>query len=100
MSLIPFIPSFVFSLAVQFLLWFNLLFPYNTLTEGFNRKLYLIFSVSGFFIACISFVFFRVLLFDKMSRKAFVIGSVFLILCILSCVYFAISGLTGQLLFI
>jgi len=99
MSAVPIVPSLCLSLAVQFLLWFNFLFPYNTLTEGFNRNLYLIFSASGLFIACISIVFYRLLLFDKMNKKAFIIATGFQIFCILSCVYFAISGLSGQLLF-
>jgi hypothetical protein len=100
MSAIPLIPSLFLSFAVQLLLWFNLLFPYNTLFEGFNRNLYLAFSLSGLFVACISIVFYRMLVFDKMSKKNFVIGSVLQLLCVLSCLFFVISSLTGWLIFV
>jgi len=100
MSAIPIIPSLSLSLVAQFLLWFNLLFPYNTLTEGFNRNLYLIFSLAGIFIAGMSLVFYWVLLFDRMNKKAFVIGSVFQLLCAFSSIFFMISSLTGWLLFV
>ncbi|MCL1967515.1 MAG: hypothetical protein FWF67_06500 [Fibromonadales bacterium] len=97
MSAIPIIQSICLALVIQFLLWFNLLVPFNTLTEGFNRNLFFIFSLSGVFISGISIVFYWVLLFDKMSKIAFIIGSVFQLLCIFSCIFFVISSLTGWL---
>jgi len=100
MSAIPLVPSLCLAVVVQFLLWFNLLFPYNTLTEGFDRKLYFIFSLAGIFIAGISIAFYRVLLFDKVNKKVFLISNIFQILCIFSCVYFMLSSLTGRLLFV
>ncbi|MDR2555172.1 MAG: hypothetical protein LBC64_07055 [Fibromonadaceae bacterium] len=100
MAAIPIIPSLCLALTVQFLLWFNLLVPFNTLTEGFDRKLFFIFSLSGIFIAGISIVFYKVLSFDKTNKKAFIIGIAFQVLCILSCIFFLISSLTGRLLFV
>jgi len=100
MSAIPIIPSLCLALAVQFLLWFNLLFPFNTLTEGFNRNLFFIFSLSGIFIAGLSILFYKLLLFDKKNKKAFIIGSVFQLLCIFSCIFFLLSSLTGWLVFV
>jgi len=103
MAAIPLIPSLSLAVAVQFLLWFNLLFPYNTLTEGFDRKLFFIFSLAGILIAGISIIFYRVLSLNKMSKTVFIvftISSVFQILCIFSCMFFMISSLTGRLLFV
>jgi len=103
LPLIPLIPSLSLAVAVQFLLWFNLLFPYNTLTEGFDRKLFFIFSLAGIFIAGVSIIFYKVLSLDKMSRRDFIIftvSTIFQILCVFSCVFFMISSLTGRLLFV
>ena len=98
MSVLSLILPLSLSLAVQFLLWFNLLFPFNPLFENFNRSLYLAFSLSGFFAACISILFYRILLLEKVSKAAFIIFSVLQFLCILSCAFFFMSSLTGWLL--
>jgi len=95
--MLPIILTLSLSFVAQFLLWFNLLFPYNMFFEGFNRSLYLVFSLSDIFVACISIVFYRMLLLDKMDGKILLIASIFQFLCILSCVFFAFSSLTGWL---
>jgi len=87
-----------FSLLVQFLLWFNLLFPYNFLFENFDRSLYLAFSLSGFFEACISIVFFKIMELEEMNKIVVIAASIFQVLCILSCAFFFLSSLTGWLL--
>jgi len=99
MFFMPLIFPLSFTIAVQFLLWFNLLFPYNLLFEGFNRNLYLIFSSSGFFIACISLVFYRMLAVDSVNKIFFIVAVVLQFLSIFSCVFFFMSALTGQLVF-
>jgi len=88
-----------FSLVVQFLLWFNLLFPYNFLFENFDRSLYLAFSLSGFFGACISIVFFKIMELEEMDKIVVIVATIFQVLCILSCLFFFLSSLTGWLLF-
>jgi len=100
MSALSLILPLCFSFAAQCLLWFNLLFPYNTLFENFNRIAYMIFSSSGFFIACISLVFYRMLVFEKVNKIAFVIASIFQFLCLLSCAFFFASALTGWLVLV
>jgi len=86
-----------YSLLVQFLLWFNLLLPYNILFENFNRSLYLTFSLSGFFCACVSIVFFKLLELEEMKKILVIAAIIFQLLCILSCVFFFLSSLTGWL---
>ncbi|MCL2100887.1 MAG: hypothetical protein FWH22_04160 [Fibromonadales bacterium] len=98
MSAASLILPLLFSIAAQFLLWFNLLFPYNPFFENFNRSIYLAFSLCGFFIACISLVFYRLLIFEQISKKAFIIASILQFLCLLSCAFFFVSSLTGWLL--
>jgi len=95
--LMPLIFPLSFSLAVQFLLWFNLLFPYNLLFEGFNRALYLIFSASGFFAASISLVFYRMLAVDEIHRIFFIVAVVLQFFSLFSCAFFFASSLTGWL---
>jgi hypothetical protein len=95
MSAIPLVIPLLLSLAIQFLLWFNLLLPYNSLFDNFNRTNYLIFSSSGFFVACLSLVFYRVLIFDKISKTAFTIASIAQILSFFSCALFFASSLGG-----
>jgi hypothetical protein len=98
MSVLSIIFPLSLSLAVQFLLWFNLLFPYNTLFEGFNRSLYLAFSLPGLFAACISVLFYRII-FEKENKKIITIAGIVQLLCILTCAFFAVSSLTGWLIF-
>jgi hypothetical protein len=83
------------SLTIQFMLWFNLLLPYNSLFENFSRHYYFIFSLSGFFVACISLAFYRLLVFEKVKKMPFVIASVLQFLSLLSCACFFVSSLTG-----
>jgi hypothetical protein len=83
------------TLAVQFMLWFNLLFPYNSLFDNFNRTHYLIISSSGFFIACISLVFYRLLVFEKISKLPFIIASIVQFFSLLSSALFFVSSLSG-----
>jgi len=92
------IPLF-YSLVVQLLLWFNLLYPYNFLFESFDRVLYLAFSLSGFFGACISFVFYKIVSFAIENKIIMVAAIVFQGLCVLSCLFFFLSSLSGWLLF-
>jgi len=92
------IPLF-FSLLVQFLLWFNLLFPYNFIFKNFDRTLYLAFSLSGFFAACISIVFFKVIALERENKIIIIAAIVFKVLCLLSCLFFFLSSLSGWLLF-
>ena len=98
MSAIALMLPLFFSLTVQFLLWFNLLFPYNFLFENFNRSFYLAISLSGFFGACISLVFYRLLIFERIGKIAFIATSILQFLCLLSCAFFFVSSLTGWLL--
>jgi hypothetical protein len=98
MSLLAIILPLSLSLAVQFLLWFNLLFPYNFLFENFNRSLYLAFSLSGFLGACISIVFYKIIAFENENKIAIIVAIVSQCLCILSCTFFFLSSLTGWLL--
>jgi hypothetical protein len=98
MSAMSLILPLLLSLAVQFLLWFNLLFPYNPLFENFNRIYYLSFSSSGFFGACISLVFYRMLVFEKVEKIPFIVTSILQFLCLLSCAFFFFSALNGRLL--
>jgi len=88
-----------FSVLVQFLLWFNILFPYNPLFENFDRSLYFAFSLSGFFGACIAIVFFKLLAIDGMNKAVVIAVISFHVFCILSCLYFFLSSLTGWLVF-
>jgi hypothetical protein len=90
-----------FSLMVQFLLWFNLLFPYNFLFENFNRSLYLAFSLSGFLGACISIVFYKIIVMalEEMNKTIIIAASIFQGFCVLSCLFFFLSSLSGWLLF-
>ncbi len=97
MFVLPIIFPLLFSLSIQFLLWFNLLFPYNPLFENFNRNYYLAFSISGFFIACISLVFYRLLALGEVSKMVSIIAAVLQLLCVLSCAFFFVSSLTGWL---
>jgi hypothetical protein len=97
MSAMPIVLTLCFSVTAQFLLWFNLLFPYNSLFENFNRSFFLGFSLSGFFAAFISLAFYRVLVFKKISSIFIVAASVFQVLCIFSSIYFIIASLTGWL---
>jgi len=97
MSWFVLIIPLLFSLVVQFLLWFNLLFPYNFLFEHFNRNLYLTFSLSGLFAACVSIVFFKILELEEMNKIIVIAASIFQILCLLSCACFFLSSLTGWL---
>jgi hypothetical protein len=91
------IPLFL-SLVVQLLLWFNLLFPYNFLFENFNRSLYLAFSLSGLLGACISIVFYKIIALEE-KNKTFIIAAIaFQVFCVLSCLFFFLSSLTGKLL--
>jgi len=87
-----------YSLLVQFLLWFNILFPYNFLFENFDRSLYLTFSLSGLFCACISILFFKLIALEEVNKAIIIAAIVFQVLCVLSCVYFFLSSLTGWLL--
>jgi hypothetical protein len=96
--LILMIPLF-YSIVVQFLLWFNLLFPYNFLFDNFDRSLYLAFSLSGLFGAGISIVFFRLLALEEVKKALIIAAITFQVFCFLSCVYFFLSSLTGWLLF-
>ncbi|MDR2731679.1 MAG: hypothetical protein LBB36_00495 [Fibromonadaceae bacterium] len=98
MSAISLLLPLSLSLAVQFLLWFNLLFPYNPLFENINRNFCLVFSLSGFFAACISLAFYRILVFEEVNKAALIIASVLQVLCLPSCIFFAISSLSGWLL--
>jgi len=100
MFTLPIVFPLFFSLTVQFLLWFNLLFPYNTLFENFNRVSYLSFSISGFFVACISLVFYRILVFKDVNKTVFAIAAILQFLSLLSCVFFAFWSLTGWLAFV
>jgi hypothetical protein len=95
MSAMPLILPLSISLAVQFMLWLNLLMPYNPLFEGFNRNYYFAFSLSGFFAACISLMFYRMLIFERVNKKAFAIASILQFLCLVSCAFFFVSSLTG-----
>jgi hypothetical protein len=99
MSALSLVIPLVFSFFVQFLLWFNLLFPYNVLFENFNRILYMVFSISGFFAASISIVFCRIIAFNNVNKKALIMAIIFQFLCFISCAFFFVSGLTGWLLF-
>jgi len=92
------IPLF-YSILVQFLLWFNLLLPYNFLFENFDRSLYLAFSLSGLFGACISIVFFRLVALEEVKKIVIMAAIVFQVLCVLSCAVFFLSTLSGWLLF-
>ncbi|MDR3001175.1 MAG: hypothetical protein LBU89_07920 [Fibromonadaceae bacterium] len=85
-------------MAVQFLLWLNLLFPYNPFFENFNRSVYIGFSFSGFLVACISLVFYRMLIFKQVNRKTFVVASILQFFSLLSCALFFASSLSGWLL--
>jgi len=96
--LVVIIPLF-FSLLVQFLLWFNLLFPYNFLFENFNRSLYLAFSLSGLFGACISIMFFKLVAFQTINKIIVISAMFFHVLCALSCAFFFLSSVSGWLLF-
>jgi hypothetical protein len=97
MSALSLILPLFLSLTVQLLLWFNLLLPYNSLFENFNRNYYLAFSLPGFFAASISLVFYRMLSFEGMDRKILIIASILQFLCLLGCIYFFLSSLTGWL---
>jgi len=88
-----------FSILVQFLLWFNLLLPYNFLFSNFNRSLYLAFSLSGLFGACVSIVFFKILELEEMNKILVIAASIFQVLCALSCAFFFLSSVSGWLLF-
>ena len=99
MSALSLILPLLLSLAVQFLLWFNLLLPYNPLFENFNRNSYFAFSLSGLFAACISLMFYRMLVYKQINKTAFNITSFLQFLCRLSCAFFFASSLTGWLLF-
>jgi hypothetical protein len=96
--LVLIIPLF-YSLLVQFLLWFNLLLPYNFLFDNFDRTLYLTFSLSGFLGACISIVFYKMVAFEAESKIIIIAASIFQGLCVLSCLFFFLSSLSGWLLF-
>ncbi|MCL2207716.1 MAG: hypothetical protein FWB90_06430 [Fibromonadales bacterium] len=100
MSVLPLIFPLCFTLAAQFLLWFNLLFPYNLLFEGFNRTSYMIFSVSAFFVACISLVFYRMLAFENLNKTFFTVAVILQFLSLFSSVFFFASALTGLLVFL
>jgi len=100
MSVLPLIFPLCFTLTAQFLLWFNLLFPYNLLFEGFNRIAYLTFSSSGFLIASISLVFYRMLALAEVNKVIFIVSSVLQFLSLLSCVFFFMSALTGWLVLV
>lgn len=93
----PLIFPLFFSLAVQFLLWFNLLFPYNLWFEGFNRTLYMLFSASGFFLASVSLVFYRMLVVARVHRKTFIVAVILQFFSLLSCAFFFASSVTGWL---
>jgi Na+/glutamate symporter len=95
MFVIPLLLPLLISLAVQFMLWLNLLFPYNFLFEGFNRNYYFVFSLSGFFAACISLVYYRLLAFERMNKTAYNVASFLQFLCLFSCVFFFIASLRG-----
>jgi len=95
MSALSLIFPLCFSLFIQFALWLNLLHPFNTLFENFNRTIYLGFSISGFFIACISLVFYRVLVFNNVNKVAFIIASILQIFSLFSCALFTFSSITG-----
>ncbi len=97
MSALPIVFPLSFSISIQLLLWFNLLFKYNTLFENFNRNSYLVFSISGIFIAGISLVFYSILLIEKVSKTVFIIAAVLQFLCLLSCAFFAYWSFTGWL---
>jgi hypothetical protein len=97
MSAIVLVIPLLFSIAIQFLLWFNLLFPYNSLFENFNRANYLIISTTGFFIACISLVFYRVLVFEKINKTVFIIASIVQFLSFFGCAFFFVWALSGWL---
>jgi len=92
------IPLF-YSVLVQFLLWFNLLFPYNFLFENFDRRLYLAFSLSGLFGACISVVFFKLVALEEVKKIVIMAAIFFQVLCVISCAFFFLSTLSGWLLF-
>jgi Na+/glutamate symporter len=85
------------SLAVQFLLWFNLAFPYNSFFENFHRNYYFAFSLAGFLAASISLMFYRILAFKRVSKKTFIVASFLQFLCLLSCAVLFVSSLTGWL---
>jgi|GEM_PF-2516839 len=95
--LMPLIFPLLLSLAIQFLLWFNLLFPYNLLFEGFNRTLYMIFSASGFFAASISLIFYRMLVLEPIHRRFFIIAVLLQFFSLFSCTFFFASSVTGWL---
>jgi len=95
MPVISMIFPLCLSLAVQILLWFNLLFPYNILFENFNRHYYFALSLSGLFAACLSLVFYRILVFERVNKIVFAIASVLQFACLLSCAFFFVSSLTG-----
>jgi hypothetical protein len=97
MSALSLVLPLFLSLTVQFLLWFNLLLPYNSLFENFNRNHYLTFSLSGLFAAGISLVFYRMIAFEGMDKKFLIIASILQLLCLLGCMYFFLSSLTGWL---
>jgi len=97
MSALSLILPLLFSLAVQFLLWFNLLFPYNFLFENFNRVYYFALSLSGFLAACISLLFYRMLMFEQVNKAAFIVTSILQFFCLLSCAFFFVSSLAGWL---
>ncbi|GBU24663.1 hypothetical protein R83H12_01297 [Fibrobacteria bacterium R8-3-H12] len=88
-----------FSFVVQFLLWFNVLFPYNFLFDNFDRNLYLAFSLSGLFGAGISIVFFKLIALEETNKAIIIAAIIFQVLCFLSCLFFFLSSLTGWLLF-
>ncbi len=96
MRVIPTIIPLSFSITVQFLLWLNLLFPYNVFFENFNRNYYMAFSLSGLFAASISVLFYR-LIYENANKMFFLIASIFQFLCILSCAFFFVSSLAGWL---
>jgi len=98
MSWLIIIIPLLLSLIVQFLLWFNLLLPYNSLFENFDRSLYFAFSLSGFFGACISVVFYRLTVLVEAEKKiVFFAAIAFQVFCVLSCLFFFLSSLTGWL---
>jgi len=97
MSWLILIIPLLLSLVAQFLLWFNLLLPYNTLFDNFDRSLYFAFSLSGFFGACISVVFYKIVELEAEKKKVFIAAIIFQVWCVLSCLFFFLSSLTGWL---
>jgi len=97
MSWLLLIIPLLLSLVVQFLLWFNLLLPYNSLFENFDRSLFFAFSISGFFGACISVVFYKIIALEAEKKIIFTAAIIFQVWCVLSCLFFFLSSLTGWL---